>query len=767
MTQGLFQFNNSIINEIINFSISPLDLFFISGPKGSSKSETIEKVIPELEEKNLIFRHFCFENTVIDDFLLNFYDALKSFSLAQKISLKKFTTDNFKEKVSHYFKTINSNCIIIVENFEKIQENIEVIDFLSHLASYNNVKIIILTRNSEKNLFRFKEIKMITSKIEPITKEDFKSKLTILTEPIDFDLKEKFYEITNGSELYLNMCIRYCSNTGISITDLISEFDRKNISFEKFIVTKFISLTPNAYRELFKILCIISNPISYEFIEEYQLGSTDYIEYLYKNFLINKFQNEIYVKDYFKQYMLETFSIQDKVNYYKNITNIFENELTKSPKDRLLRLSRESIRKEIEYFKLSTPAIKNSDNKSISYIGISNLSINNSSNENKNNNLTEKLNKIKERKKILSSKKSNNLIIEKQSENINDNQKNRNIIVEHINLARNLTKNYKYKEADIELKKALELDFNNEFNIELLILIAKNYEYLNEYNIAQKYYEQALQFAKSKQDTRRCEIEFSIALTNKNLYKTNIAREQLKEIILNEQNSIKYRAMASIELGEIDEANSNLENAIKHYENALSFSLGKFKNLACKSYYHLAILYDENQDYNNAIKYYKKNYMTSSDKTENKYYSISLTNLALICIEQSQYREASEYLKMALIFDSENNDLENMYFSQKELAKLYAKFDSQSAIGYFKQALDCANKLKDSFKIALIYFEAGEFFYDNNEDEKALNSFLNAKKALKSNEKDENTIRINSRISDIKMRLDKTTYNLILEKYDK
>ena len=100
MTQGFFQFNNSIINEIINFAKSSFDLLLMHGPKGSSKSETIEKTIPQLQENNLVFQHFCFENTVIDDFLLNFYDALRNFSLSQKISLKKYPSDNFKEKVS-------------------------------------------------------------------------------------------------------------------------------------------------------------------------------------------------------------------------------------------------------------------------------------------------------------------------------------------------------------------------------------------------------------------------------------------------------------------------------------------------------------------------------------------------------------------------------------------------------------------------------------------------------------------------------------------
>ena len=56
MTQGLFQFNSSIINEILNFVISTFDLIYLDGPKGSAKSETIGKIIPQLSENNLVFQ---------------------------------------------------------------------------------------------------------------------------------------------------------------------------------------------------------------------------------------------------------------------------------------------------------------------------------------------------------------------------------------------------------------------------------------------------------------------------------------------------------------------------------------------------------------------------------------------------------------------------------------------------------------------------------------------------------------------------------------
>jgi len=766
MTQGFFQFNNSIINEITEFATSSNDLFFISGPKGSSKSETIEKMIPELAQENLIFRHFCFENSVIDDFLLNFYDSLKNLALAGKLSLKKFSTGDFKEKVNHYFKIIDKSCIIIIENFEKVEKNNEIVDFLTHLATYTNIKIIVLSRNENRS---FHYIKMKTYKIEQISKEDFKSKLTILTKPIDESLKENFYNITQGLELYLNMSIRYCINTGITIPDLISEFERKSDNFEHFIVSKLISLIPSNYREFFRILSCFAHPVTIEFIENYDIGQTNYMDYLLKNLLINRFNKEFYIKDYFKKYVQEGLTLQEKYNYYKKLTEIYEQELTKSPKDRLLRLSRESIRKEIERFNLLIPNLNSKSQKSFSFIGSHSFSFDDKLNQKLT--LNDKFNKIKERKKQLTETERDILAEKRLQESgqislVNKNkEKNRIFIVELINKSRELSKTYRYKEANGELFRALSLDYDDEFKIELCILIAKNYDILNEFDDAQKYYEEALNCAKKTKDVRICEIQYFIAQLYKKLYKIDSAKEQFKIITVNECYSDKYRALSSIELGEIEEAQGKVEEAAKHYENALSFSLGNNKYLSSKSYYRLAILYDEAGDIDNAIKYYKKNYKISSEPSENEYYSISLTNLASIYMEHGKYKDASEFLKLALAYDSENNDIQNMYYSQKELAKLYTFIDEKNAIGYYKQALNSAEKLNDSFKKALVYFEAGEFFYDKGEDERALNCFFNAKKILNADIKDENIIRINSRINDIKMRLNSVNFNIIAGKF--
>ena len=120
---------------------------------------------------------------------------------------------------------------------------------------------------------------------------------------------------------------------------------------------------------------------------------------------------------------------------------IYENELTKSPKDRLLRLSRESIRKEIDSFKALIPQI-NSSNKHFSYLGLPQTPWADEKEKQKLK-LNEKLNKIKERKNFLSRENnifSKNSNLQKRTEEYKKEQEH-SFIINLINAARDYTKN--------------------------------------------------------------------------------------------------------------------------------------------------------------------------------------------------------------------------------------------------------------------------------------------------------------------------------------
>ena len=84
----------------------------------------------------------------------------------------------------------------------------------------------------------------------------------------------------------------FCDELSIKLLyqnkDLINEFERKKINtfitFEEFLVTKFVSLVPAIYKNLLKILSTLSHPVSAEFLTKYKLGNVAYLEYLLSNF---------------------------------------------------------------------------------------------------------------------------------------------------------------------------------------------------------------------------------------------------------------------------------------------------------------------------------------------------------------------------------------------------------------------------------------------------------------------------------------------------
>ena len=94
MDENFTKFNSSILNKIEGFinsqsGLPKVDILYMAGFQGCGKSEIVNKAMEKLDEDTLLFRHLCFENSVIDDFLLGFYDTLRYYSISKKINLKK------------------------------------------------------------------------------------------------------------------------------------------------------------------------------------------------------------------------------------------------------------------------------------------------------------------------------------------------------------------------------------------------------------------------------------------------------------------------------------------------------------------------------------------------------------------------------------------------------------------------------------------------------------------------------------------------------
>lgn len=773
------QFSNEIINKIINFYNSTNELLLLCGFSGCSKSEILNKSLENLDENTLVFKHLCFKHTTIDDFLLNFYDSFRKFSLERKVSLKKSMGETFANKVSFYFKNIDKKCVIVVDNYELVSDNIEILNLLAHIASFENTKLVLVSTEKNIDFFIRQNLSNEIIEIQPNSYEDFCSKVNLEIIDADENTLKELYEVTQGHELYLRMLLRYAKTTGVSLFDFLEEFKKRKMEFGDFIISKVISLVPSAYFSFLKNLCVYNHAISIDFIRNYSLGDVSQIEYLEKNLLISKVDNEIILKKFFKQHFINTLSVQEKFKIYNRLIEIYEEELSKSPKDRLLRLSRESIRKQIEMFERNIPKIKNQTvigQNNFSYISLAQ----GSSNPWFDKKETDRKKRFLEKKKEFSKEEKVNFISEEDQLMLKEfrrrkfeseakkQQENKEFgFIENLKLAYEYERDYKYPQA-LELLAKLKPQAPDDIvKTDILEHLAHISEKLNNFEIALEYYTQMGSLCIiNKEFEKYYEVILQMANLYKHLYRFQSAKEEYLKII-NAKNPLKLstKTSAYLGLGDIFESENNIEEALKYYTLAKELIPDDDVVQSCEVSFKTAVLYDDMQDFEHAIEFYQKNIETSQNSKENKYLSQSYVNLGLIYSYEGDFENAAKYLKLAYDKDLEQKNLTGVYFSARELSKLYEGDNIELAIEYLKEALNCAKEMQDGFKLAYAYLELGDLYYNFSQNDAALECYFEARQALGENILDENKEIIERRIKDMKIKMFEENFRKIEERY--
>ena len=777
-----FQFSNEIIDKINLFYNSPDELLLLCGFSGCAKSEILNKTLENPGDDTLVFRHLCFEFTTIDDFLLNFYDSFRKFSLEKKVSLKKTMGESFKNKVSFYFKNIDKKCIIALDNFELVENNTEILNFLSHIASFENVKLVLVSRDKNIDFFINAGLAAQIIEIHPDSKEVFNQK--IQSEGIEIDKKtlDEFYELSEGHQLYLRMVLRYSQITGLKISELLNEFKKRNETFGDFVTLKLVSLVPVVYFDFLKNLSALNHQVSPDFIQNYNLGDTRQIEYLERNYLISKVDNEIILRNYFKKHFLNTLSLQEKYRIFTKLCEIYEQELAKSPRDRLLRLSRESIRKQIETVKKNIPTLGRQTKitqDNFSYISLSQEGSNPWFNKKEMDRKQRYLDKKRELqnkklsvKKEFMSEEDANLLREYRRKKYEREQieriENREFdFLEEFKKADELEQNYQYAQANEILSKLKSKTDDEKTKIEILEHLAHNSEKLNNFENALDYYTQACSLHLLTGDYEKYfRTLLEVAALYKNLYRFASAKEEYLKIINSDKIFDNYvKTTAYLGLGDIFESENSIAQALKYYRLAGDFADENDTASLCEIYYKTAILYDDLQDFDNADEFYLKNINFTNDSAKNRWYSQSCINLGLIYSYQNNIDDAKKYITLALEKDRADGNPSGIYFASRELSKIYENENFDIAREYIQEALNCAKELHDEFKEAFAYLELGDLNYNYNQDEIALECFFEAKKVLGANILKENEQIINQRINDMKVKMLPAVFKRIEEKY--
>lgn len=804
MDENFTKFNKETLETIQNFLVSDKDLLFVSGFQGSGKSEIINFVLNSVNhDEILIFKHMCYQNSTIDDFLLGFYDAFRQYSINKKIILKKSLTENFAQKVSFYFKDVEKKSLIIADAFDMISKNSEIIDFLAHLGKFQNVKLILITRFNNDSYFSDKGLACETIEITANDYETFKLKVESSVENAveEKDIKE-LYKQTEGYELYLRMTLRYLTTVNITLSEFIEDFKRRKLDFPDFLISRIVALVPAVYLPFLRNMASLTHSVKIDFIEHYALGDISQVHYLHRKLLISKFADEIWVKDYMKDYFLAALSVQEKIDNYKNLIAIYEQELAKSPRDRLLRLSREGIRKNIEFIKTKVPNLNKRQvlgEKGFTYIPqtasqsvqapwyakLTNLNRRRSIGE-----IQDKINKTLNEKtpqesgnaqiqssEILSSEEKAMIEEFRRNKVKNEIELGSNAVLRLLKEAEGFEKEFDFssaikalKEADRVLVKAGEEKKRGD----ILINIARDLVKTNSFEDAIKYYKDGIKtYLETGNKDSELEIKLELALIYRRMYRFKQARETYAEVAATKGNVSKNTvAKGFLGVGEINEMDRDYKGAFENYEKALHTSDKENPDyeFLSETYFKIGALYDDGQETEKALEYYKKS-ITESEKAiangkKGKYLSISHANSGLIYTENGELESAVANFEQALKIDKEENNMNGIYFAARQISLIYKDYEPTKAQEYLLAALDAARNLEDNFKIALAHLELGDYYYNSRENKLALTNYLEARKALGTNISDENEERISVRIKDMEVKMGAEEFKKIKAEYE-
>ncbi len=758
------QFNKKTIEQIKNFCTSSNDIFLFYAPSGTGKNDILNIALRELKSDFLYFYYCCNSLTVIEDFLLGFYDTLRDYTIQKKIILKKDLSDNFTQKVSNYMKALTQDTLIVVDNFEKIKEDESINNFLINISKQEKTKLILLSRTDVSlDKFELNGLKTIKIQKEFVDEDGIIQKMSFACPMEELGTIRSLYQISHANTILLKTTFKYIDVTNTSLSDLIDEFNKKPQAYENFITGKALSLIPQNYMSSIKVLSLSNflTPLSY--LEKYALFDVNYIPYLQQRLIINQVKQNIYVHEHIKAYLSQNMSVAEKIRYGDIIIDSLSKEISKGPKDRILRLSREGIRKQIELLEENIPRINPNapTNTEVSYY----TQVQNVSAPWLNQSAIPSTPKINEAPQTPNQEDLEMLKQFRQSHFEDKVQEEEKIEIDKASVLREKIKEYEdkfdFKGAISSLKELSLIDKKNENKI--FEKIAENYRKLNKKEDAISYYVKASDNYKNKGNKEKY---FAVLLKIADTYFKTYDLERAGKIyhkIANEDTDNKNIVEAYIALGSIEEKRYNEDEALKYYNQALRIS--NETNLTEKTseiYYFIASIFEKQNKTNDAKKYYQ---ISIECGKNNAVLADSYLALASLLFDENNTKDAVYNYEMAISKYEQDKKPKatSLYNANINLAYIFKAMGSDKEEKYLKEALKWASMTNDMFEIATSYIALGDYYYNLSSNKEALLNYLRAKDSLNEDKNSQNHRMISSRIEDMKYKLGTDFIDIVKE----
>lgn len=774
----LLENNAAQLEQIYNFYKSNINLLYVNGFMGTGKAEIINYSTSFLAPETIVLKYNCFNSTVLDDILLSFFKKFKNLSAQNIIAEPKIKTENFTQKINSYFSQIEKPFVIILDSFEAIldENRQEILDFISHLNSLQKIKLIIIGRTYEGKYFKNLQLERVS--VFALEKQIFEKYLRSEKIKSPNAIVNELYNHTRGYYFFTSISIKIMQNEKFSLTDFLEKLKNSYLPFPKFIEKQSLTLIPATERSLFGFLSIIRHPVSIELLKKLNMFDEEKIKFLIEKLVIIKDESNLYIQDYIKEQAEDTFAAHLVQKIHQYIIDLYSTQLPLKPLERDICISRQTMRKEIEYHKLFLPkkpkTVENApiDINYLSYSQIISLGGKNAVQEDREEDKKTKTTPIDltQRKNISINLENLPLKDKEKTKPAKDNvDLNRNIkkeddedqnlsLKELIRLILQAELGYKYTRIIDLCKKAVMLSNDADYNTYLpmiYIKLAHAYNRVADYENALKFYSLVQEIYKNKgQIVKSNYVKLNIAKIFYETYKLEKSKELLLELLEDKENPPILKTKVYLQLSNLEENLSNPDEAFSYCKKAIEISNESMdvKTLS-EIYFKYALAVDDKNDIKTAMEFYNKCVNLSDDYKVNKFLSPAYSNLATLYLEKNDTENAVRNYQKAYKIDEQNTNVEGMYDSAAKLATILQRKNPKKALEFFYTALDCAKITKDTFYVVSSSLAIGDYFYDNQQNEFALKHYLYALDLAQNTLSEENINKINVRINDIKFKM--------------
>lgn len=759
----LLENNINQIEKILNFLKSETPLLLVNGFLGTGKVLVVNQALSFLSADTITLKYNCFETTVLDDILLEFFDIFRKLTAQNVIEVPKARSENFTQKINAYFQSIHKPVVIVINSFEQVLKDNkqEILNFLEHLSGSPNIKIIIISRKFDYNDFKISFDRVAVGALEKgifekyLKSEDFKQ-----IGPISDEL----YKYSRGYYFYTTLSIKIMQLRKLNMTEFLSGYTKSFLTFNDFILREAYALVDPVSGHLFRFLTIMRHPVNVKLLQTLNLYDADKIAYFVDNLILTREGSMIYLQDYYKVIAKNSIADNIAVKIHKSCVDLYNTQLPLKPLERDLLISRQTMRKEIEYHTLFLPKKPVLPNKPVSAVQLKEQKFEENIPETK----QQKDEKLKTISFVFETEAEEHAIMNKIANSINSfinitDKKSKDLeeiqklsLVELVNLAKKEEQNYDYKKVIMIYQKALTMNSDDDYYTFLPTLytkLAEAFKNLSDWFNSLKYYELAMEFFNSTGDNEKInESKFEIANIYYITFKLQLAEKLLREIQEEDiSNNLKIKTkllLASI-------TGSGVKDALE------LVSAGVEKNVLAELYFKYALNCDEEGDLESAVKYYKRCIETNQNPKINTFLSSALTNIATIFDEEGKSDSAVKYLTESLRLDEITKNYNGIYISAMKLAEILTVRNPQKALEYFKRAKSCALELNEPFYIASSSVALGDFYFNKKNFEHALRSYVDAHKMSVNNFTKDNILKIEMRINDLKIRMGGDIFNRI------